>query len=94
MVLTEANPLPEVCQKCEAEKWERDCGSCEYGGLRFTISEVDSLRASRKALLRRMERDGERVIEIERKLQELGETYQRKKREPFSSLFSFTVPTP
>lgn len=75
MELIEANPLPQVCQKCEAKKWKRDCGSCEYGGLRFTISEADSLRASRKGLLRRIERDRAKVKEIEAKLQELGETY-------------------
>lgn len=74
MELIEANPLSKVCQECEAKKLQRDCGSCEYGGLRFTISEADTLRTTRKSLLRRMERDGAKVKEIEAKLQELGET--------------------
>lgn len=73
MELIEANPLPLICQECEAEQREWDCGSCEYGGLRFYISEAEVLKLSRKCLLRRISRDQARVKEIEAKLRELGE---------------------
>ena len=72
----EANPLPQVCQECEAEQREGDCGSCEYGGLRFYLSEEDELKVSRKGLLRRIERDQAKVKEIEAKLDELGADYE------------------
>ena len=68
----EANPLPQVCRDCEADGKEIDCGSCEYGGLRFYLSEADELKTTRKGLLRRIERDNARVKEIEARLKELG----------------------
>lgn len=72
----EANPLPQVCQECEAEQREWDCGSCEYGGLRFYLPEAEELKLSRKGLLRRIERDQAKVKEIEAKLDELEVDYE------------------
>lgn len=71
MRFVEANPLPQICQECEAEKRELDCSSCEYAGYRFLTSELDELTAKKKLLLRRLSRDQERVREIEVRIAEI-----------------------
>ena len=73
MKLMEANPLPQICQECEASQKDLDCGSCENGGLRFYFSEANELKTTRKLLLRRIAKDTAKVKEIEAKLAKLGE---------------------
>ena len=76
MEFIEASPLPQVCQECEAEQREWDCGSCEYGGLRFYLPEAEELKLTRKGLLHRIEKDQAKVKEIEAQLDKLGADYE------------------
>ena len=52
MELIQAVPLPEVCINCH----DPDCFSCNYGGLRWRISEEDLQRIRQKMLQRQKER--------------------------------------
>lgn len=60
----EANPLPLVCQECEASGQVEDCGACDHGGERFFLSREDELWLQRKAKIKaiqRLQKDLERI---------------------------------
>lgn len=51
MIIIEANPLPEVCKKCEQNQEEFDCTSCSFGLERFIlILELERAEDKRKSM--------------------------------------------
>ena len=78
----EANPLPLVCQECEANEEYQDCGACERGGERFYLSREDKLWLQRKAKIKAIQRlqrelqviDGEIAAIIEERQKEKGKS--------------------
>lgn len=75
----ETNPLPQICQECEAAG-EIDCGSCDHAGERWILSREEELGLKRKLKIKAIQRlqrdlsiiDTELAEIIDRKRQEKG----------------------
>ena len=64
----EKEPLPTICNGCE-----EDCGSCDNAGLRFYLSEKDSLIMQRKAKAQAIKRLMRELETIDNRLRQMDE---------------------
>lgn len=60
----EADPLPEVCQKCQ----EEDCWECDHAGKRWYLPEADKLELRRKGLMKAVERLQRQITELDQQI--------------------------
>lgn len=65
----EANPLPEPCKHC----FEPECDVCEHGLERFIVSELDEARMYRKVSERIIQRETQKIIELDERIRILEE---------------------
>lgn len=67
----EVSPLPEVCQKCEAEHLEEDCYNCDYAGLRWVLPRKEELLITKKGIEHNIARLQKRLEEVIRELESI-----------------------
>ncbi len=74
----EVNPLPEICQKCEAAG-EGDCGSCDHAGERWILPREEELWLKRKLKIKAIERLQRELSMIDTELAEIMDQKQKEK---------------
>lgn len=75
--LIEKDPLPQICQECEAAG-EADCGSCDNAGDRWILPREEELWLKRKLKIKAIQRLERELSNIDTELAEIMATKGRK----------------
>ena len=73
----EVNPIPEICQECEANGGD-DCGSCDHAGERWILSREDELWLKRKLKIKAIQRLQSELSAIDTELADIIATKGEK----------------
>ena len=76
--LIEKDPLPQICQECEAAGGA-DCGSCDTAGDRWSLPREEELWLKRKLKIKAIQRLQSELSMIDTELAEIMEQ-KRKER--------------
>ena len=74
----ETNPLPQICQECEAAG-EIDCGSCDHAGERWILPREEEHWLKRKLKIKAIERLQRELSMIDTELAEIIDQKQKEK---------------